>query len=283
MSSWPFLGAVLLAERTGKGLGIVAGRGAMPRELAQCILEIGAEPVVASVCAIAVDIPGEQLGSFALGQIATMARAFSSAGVQEIFFAGSVERPHLRELRPDLGAAAPLLAAMTGNGDAILRAAARAFASRGLEVLDPRPLLKDRLAPSGHIAGPAPSSLIEDSIDAGLEGARRVGQSGRGQAALAYRGRLYAVEGRAGTNELLSRAPGPGAVLVKLAAQGQDLRFDLPSVGPTTCRLAAAHRLAAIVLEADNSLVLERAEVERLCERHGICLWAVARKGQGAS
>jgi DUF1009 family protein len=64
-------------------------------------------------------------------------------------------------------------------------------------------------------------------------------------------------------------------VLVKLAAPGQDLRFDLPSIGPTTVRLAAALRLAAIVLQAETSLILERAEVGRLCERHGICLWGV--------
>ncbi|TJV28418.1 MAG: LpxI family protein, partial [Mesorhizobium sp.] len=46
-------------------------------------------------------------------------------------------------------------------------------------------------------------------------------------------------------------------VLVKCAKPGQELRADLPSIGPQTVEAAHAAGLAGIAVEAGRSLILE--------------------------
>ena len=46
-------------------------------------------------------------------------------------------------------------------------------------------------------------------------------------------------------------------VLVKAPKSGQDLRFDLPTVGPRTVEGAAAAGLAGIAIVAGNTIVAE--------------------------
>lgn len=258
--------------RGPRKFGIVAGQGALPRLLAERITARGH-----LVCAVQLSRACELPAHIArrpmpLGRVAAMARYFENEGARQVFLAGAVSAPPWRELRPDLGATAPLLAAFTGQGDAILRATALAFRSRGVAVEDPRPWLEDLLMRSGPNAGPAIEPLLRDTIDAAVRGAALAGQRRIGQGALGYRGQLAGLETSAGTNALIARAPGPGAVLAKVAAYGQDLRFDLPAIGPTTVRLAAAVGLRAIVLESGVGLILEPSVVLSLCEAHGISL-----------
>jgi DUF1009 family protein len=109
-------------------------------------------------------------------------------------------------------------------------------------------------------------------MDLALEAARALGRGGSGQATLAYRGRLVGAEGRAGTDALIAGAPGPGAVLAKAVKPGQDRRFDLPAVGPSTALLGSAVGLRGIAVEAGGVLLLERRRLIDICDRHRITL-----------
>jgi len=68
---------------------------------------------------------------------------------------------------------------------------------------------------------------------------------------------------------------GTRAVLVKGAKPGQDMRFDVPVIGPATLELGARHQLAAVALEATRTLILERSDTLAAAERHGISLFGV--------
>jgi DUF1009 family protein len=70
-------------------------------------------------------------------------------------------------------------------------------------------------------------------------------------------------------------APGSCGVLVKRAKAGQDLRVDMPAIGPDTVALAAAAGLSGIELQAGHVLLLDPEAVRAACASQGIALWAV--------
>jgi len=93
-----------------------------------------------------------------------------------------------------------------------------------------------------------------------------------GQAVVVAGKHVLAVEAAEGTDAMLAhvaemRASGRvrsavgSGVLVKAPKQGQDRRFDLPSIGPQTVEGAARAGLAGIAVVAGSTIV---AEPERL-------------------
>ena len=63
--------------------------------------------------------------------------------------------------------------------------------------------------------------------------------------------------------------------LVKVSKPNQDLRFDVPVVGPHTIVSCQEAGVSTVVIEAGRTLLLGRAEVQRLCEQHRISLHAL--------
>jgi DUF1009 family protein len=257
-------------------IGIVAGRGAYPIALHDALRARGEGTAIA--CLAGQADPGRFEGAasvrtFPLGALSSIARYFLSCGAGVAYMAGGVERRGaLLFARPDLGALALLPAALFSRDDRLLRAVADRFLKGGVRVGDPRPVLGDAIPEVGHLAGPPLEGSARADLLVARDHARSVGARGRGQAAVAFRGRVSGTEDRRGTDALLASAPGPGAVLAKVAVPGQDERFDLPAIGPSTIRIAAAVRLAAIGIEAGRSLVLSRPRVVELCGAYGISL-----------
>ncbi len=108
-----------------------------------------------------------------------------------------------------------------------------------------------------------------------------------GQGAVAVGGRVVALEGAEGTDAMLERvatlksegrvSARRRGVLVKLCKPEQDLRADLPSIGPSTVAGAVAAGLAGIAVEAGRALVLERSEVIEAANRAGLFVIGVER------
>jgi DUF1009 family protein len=64
--------------------------------------------------------------------------------------------------------------------------------------------------------------------------------------------------------------PKGGALAVKVAKEKHDLRFDIPCVGAQTVETCVSAGLAALLLEADKTLLLDRPRVEELAQRQAI-------------
>jgi DUF1009 family protein len=68
-----------------------------------------------------------------------------------------------------------------------------------------------------------------------------------------------------------------GAVVVKRCKPQQDLRFDLPAVGPRTIEVMESVKAGALALEAGRSVLLDREETIRRAERAGIAVVGLSR------
>jgi DUF1009 family protein len=175
----------------------------------------------------------------------------------------------------------PRLVPALGRGDnALLGTVVKLIEGLGPKVVGAHELVPDLLAEEGVMTKARPTSADRRDLDAAFAAAKAIGALDIGQAAVAVGGRVIAVEGIEGTDGLLARAKALRAhprlsgkrrgVVVKCAKPGQELRADLPTIGPQTVRAAHEAGLAGIGVEAAHSLILDRETVRSAADSLGL-------------
>ncbi len=272
-------------------LGLIAGGGRLPFEVAHAARERGLRLAIAAI-ENNTDPAIESLASagvlwMAAGELQKLIDFLRGSGVDEVVFAGGVAKPEmLRDptaLRPDARAIALLGRLDRSGDDALLRGVAAEIEAEGLPVVESTRHLGECVAAERRLAGPEPDEQVRADLAHGLEVLRQIGAADIGQSVLVKRGAVLAVEAIEGTDAAIRRAAehgGPGAVLVKCAKPGQDLRFDVPAIGPSTVEVAVAAGLAAIGLEAGRTIVLERERTLAAADEAGLTI--VGLPGAGA-
>ncbi len=99
-----------------------------------------------------------------------------------------------------------------------------------------------------------------------------------GQTILLKHGMILAVEAFEGTNAAIKRGAklgGKGAVLVKVAKNGHDMRFDIPVFGMTTLKLLKRCGVTAAAYQAHRLVMLQRKQVIEAANRWGITLYGI--------
>lgn len=226
------------------------------------------------------------------GEVGGILKALDGAGAKSLIIIGSVSRPDLANVRLDFGAIRnlPLLLSLkVGGDDSILSTIVRFFENKGLTVLGAHEVAPDLVAPIGALGRRAPTKEDHKDIAHGTEVVRTLGRLDVGQGAVIARGYVLAVEAAEGTDEMLERAGrlrqwGEGkrrGVLVKMSKPGQELRVDLPAIGPKTVELAAKAGLSGIAIEAGRVLIAEREEAVAAAERAGLFIAGIPIVGEG--
>jgi DUF1009 family protein len=267
-------------------LGIIAGSGMLPARLAAAAQASGRRVFVLGLeghadPALISPFPHALARIGAAGQILA---ALRGAGVDEVVLIGPVKRPSLLTLMPDAEGAKILgrigRAAFAGD-DGLLAAVIRVFEEEGFRVRGAQEVLADLAAPEGVLGRHAPGAAAEADILRGVAVARALGAADVGQAVVVQQGIVLGVEAVEGTDALLARCAGlrregPPGVLVKLAKPGQEARADLPTIGVRTVVGAAAAGLSGIAVEAERTLMPDRAATIAAADARGLFL--VARR-----
>jgi len=272
----------------GDGLAIVAGRGDLPRLIAEDCARRGRDYRVVVFEGIALDWLGAHPAIPAVfekpGRLFADLRA---AGCGQVVFAGGMRRPGLNPMRFDLKAlslAPKLLAGLRAGDDSTLRAVAKVFEAEGLTLRAVQEVLSDLLAPAGVLTRAAPGEADRADAERAARIVAALGAVDVGQAAVVAQGICLGVESIQGTDALLdfvrvSRAnflPDPGGargLLFKGPKPGQDRRMDLPAIGTGTVAAVAAAGLAGIVVQAGGTLVVGREATVAAADAAGIFLW----------
>ena len=282
-----------LSLRPGDRMAVVAGSGRLPVDLAESLAAHGHKPFVVMVQGEAsADLASFDHEELALENFAGLGSLLKRQGVTHAVFAGGIgRRPRLSALKPSLALLRFLprvLVSFAKGDDGALRALAGTLESFGVSVVGAHEIAPDLLASEGPIAGVSPQKSDWRDIEAAAAAARAIGALDIGQAAVAIGGRAIALEGIEGTDGLLERVKalrGHGriagqtrGVLVKCAKPGQELRLDLPTIGPATVTAAHAAGLAGIAVEAERSLVLDLAGVIEAADRLGLFVVGLPRE-----
>ena len=264
-------------------LGLIAGNGVYPRLLAENARRAGVSSIVTAAFsgetdpALAQEV--ETIEWLRVGQLGRLIKFFCEKGVTQAIMAGQIAPRNLFDFRPDWKALILLARLKTRNAETIFSAIADELSKNGIELLAATTFLEDYLAASGRICGPSLSKREEQDVAYGTKMAREVARLDIGQTIVVRNGTVLAVEAFDGTNETIRRGgelARKNAVVVKVTKPQQDMRFDVPCIGPETIRVAAAARIRVIAVEAGRTLLLDKDELIKQADAARISIVGVA-------
>jgi hypothetical protein len=193
---------------------------------------------------------------------------------------GQIAPRNLFDLRPDLRAMGLLLRLKEKNAHTIFGAIADELKKDGVELIEATPWLGPLMPGAGFLMGPKLARDQRGDIAFGHRIAVEVSRLEIGQTVVVKNGTVLAVEGFEGTDRCLARGgelagPKGGAIAVKVAKPGHDMRFDIPCIGRSTIETSAKSGVAVVAVEPGRTLLLERDAVERLCQQHRITITTI--------
>jgi DUF1009 family protein len=270
-------------------LGIIAGGGPLPGQVAEAALAAGRNVFITALEGFAepsVVAPYEHQ-FFRLGAVGAIRAALRARKCQDIVMIGPVKRPSLLALRPDAEGAklvAKIGRAAFAGDDGLLAAIIRTLGDDGFRVLGAHDILADVLGPVGLLTRIGPDAAAMADVKRGLAVLAMLGAADIGQACVVQQGIVLAVEAVEGTDAMLGRVgglarPGPGGVLVKCAKPGQDRRADLPTLGVATIRNAASAGLRGIAFEAGGTILADREAMVAAADGAGLFLTGIDVRG----
>lgn len=211
-----------------------------------------------------------------LGQLGHMIKALKKEGVQKTLMAGSITKKRMFEnIMPDLKGLAMISKLAIFHDDDILRSLAGELAKEGIEIVSSTLYLPELLAPSGCLTKKKPTKGEREDIDFGWKVAKELGRLDIGQCVVVRRKTVLAVEAIDGTNETILRGGRLGreeAVVVKVSKPNQDLRFDVPAVGPETIKVMSQVKASVLTIEAGKTLIFDREKMIAKAEETGISI-----------
>jgi UDP-2,3-diacylglucosamine hydrolase len=268
---------------SGAPLGLIAGNGIFPRLVARGAREAG---VAVVACAhLGETDPGiehevESCTWVRVGELGKIIRTFKQAGCERAVMAGGIRKARLfGGFRPDLRGAAFLVRMRTLHDDKLLCGIADELGSEGIMVVASTEYLPRLVPQAGVLTRRAPKARERSDIAFGMRVAKAIGGFEIGQTVVVKDGLVLAVEAVEGTDVAVRRGGDlsrGGAVVVKASKPGQDLRFDVPAVGPETIRLMAEVKATALAVEAGCTILLERERLLADADAAGIAVVAVA-------
>jgi DUF1009 family protein len=254
-------------------VGLIAAGGVMPFAVAESLIARGLDPVLFALKGACDPVRVERFRHhwISVGQVGRAVKLFRSENCRDLVFIGTLVRPALSEIRLDWGTLRVIgrvWAAFRGGDDHLLSGIGRILEQDGFRMVGIRDVAPDLLMPEGCITRAAPDQSAAADIARGRDVLRALSPFDIGQAVIVIDGHVIGVEDIEGTDGLLARvahlraegrirAKAARGVLVKAPKSTQDLRFDLPTIGPRTIEGAGKARLAGVAIVAGNTIVVE--------------------------
>lgn len=261
----------------GERLGLIAGNGRFPiifadnaRKLGYHVSAVAHEGETDPELANHVD----RIHWIKIGQLNKLINAFKDDQVHQAVMLGGIKKTHVfTTVRPDLRTLALATRLALWKDDDILRELAKELEKEGITICESTFGLEGILAEEGALTTRKPNEKEWEDIRYGWEVAHDIGRLDIGQCVVVKDRVVVAVEAVEGTDEAIKRGgqlAKDGAVVVKRCKPQQDLRFDLPAVGPRTIDIMASVNASVLAVEAgrtillDRDLMLEKAKAARI-------------------
>ncbi len=267
-------------------VALIAGGGVLPFAVAQSLRGRGLASVLFAIRGFCDPVRVAEFPHhwIALGQLGRLFRLMRSENCRDALFIGGLIRPSLKDIRLDwetIRAIPEFTMALRGGDDHLLKGTGRLFEKRGFRLVGLRDIAPDLLMPEGCMTASRPDEDAKADIAKGRDVLNAISPFDVGQGVVVVGAHPIAVEDIEGTDALLARVarlreigrlrarPGHG-VLVKSPKRGQDLRFDLPALGPRTIEGVANAGLAGIAVVAGHTVVADPQAMIEAADRAGV-------------
>jgi len=282
------------ANRAAETIGLVAGWGDYPVNIAQRIHQQGNRVCCAAVLNHADDHSLQpychQLKSFGMAKLGHQARYFRAHGVTRATMAGKIFKTLLFEKfawirqMPDLAFTRHffhqfITQTEDRNDDNLLLTAIRLFQSYGIQMVPATDFAPELLVKEGQLTRQKPGRSQKLDIQFGWKLAKQMGGMDVGQSVVVKGRAVLAVEAVEGTDDCIRRAgslcPAGGFTVVKVAKPNQDMRFDVPTVGVGTLQTMVEAGGTVLAIEADKTIILDKPAMIEFAARHNIVIVAM--------
>lgn len=270
-------------------LGLIAGGGRLPflvadgaRRVGLRVICVGLADAVESSLADEVDV----FYKVALARPGAWIRKLKKHNVTKTIMVGRVSKKRLftpwRILRylPDWRTLRIYYWRLRNKNkltDSVLCAVADELASGGIILENSTMYCKEHLATAGIMTITQLRQSAKNDIEFGWEIVKKLGELDIGQAIAVKDREVIAVEAIEGTAEMIERAGrccrSGGWTLIKASKPQQDMRFDVPCVGPDTVRSLADNGGKCLVVEADKTIIIDKPETIELANQLGIAIF----------
>lgn len=270
-------------------VGILAGGGPLPSQVAERVLGEGRQVFIVGFQGFAdpellAPYPHKIIRLAAAGDILGTLHLH---GCTELVLIGPVRRPAWRDIRPDAEGArilAKLGRAIFSGDDGLLGAIVRVLENEGFRVRGAHEFLKQQTRLEGALGKKVPDETGFSDIRRGLKILSVMSCLDIGQGCVVQNGLVLAVEALEGTDVMLERCAqlkqvdSVGGVLVKMPKTGQELRADMPTIGPVTIINAARSGLRGVAFQADGTILTDPAACIMEADRLGLFLYGLSEK-----
>jgi len=249
----------------GERIGLIAGNGRFPIIFADNARRLGYHvSAVAHEGETEPELAGhvDRIHWIKIGQLNKLIKAFKEDNVHQTVMLGGIKKTHIfTTLRPDFRTLALAARVALWKDDDILRELANELEREGIAICESTFGLEGILVEEGTLTARAPSEKEWEDIRYGWEVAHEIGRLDIGQCVVVKDRVVVAVEAVEGTDGAIKRGGDlakEGAVVVKRSKPQQDLRFDLPAVGPRTIEVMASVKASVLAIEAGRTILLDR-------------------------
>jgi DUF1009 family protein len=260
--------------------GLIAGNGRFPFMVLESARERNLEMIVAAIKEETfpeIESCGYPVHWLGLGQLGKLIRVFRQAGVDKAIMAGQVKHVQIfGSSLPDLTMLKTLAGLKQKSADALIGAVAHVLEEAGIELLDSTEFLKPHLAPEGTLTRRGLNKHEQADLDFGRPVAHRIALMDVGQTIVVRDRAVVAVEAMEGTDATVRRAGelagGKNLTVIKVSKPKQDMRFDVPVVGPPTIRNMIDAGATALVLDAYRTLLVDRHALVEMADGNDIAI-----------
>jgi DUF1009 family protein len=263
-------------------IGLIAGNGRFPIIFAENARRKGIEVIAVAIN----EETSKELEGFVskiywlgVGELEGLLKILKQENIRSVVMAGQVKHKLLfdKGIKIDKRMQFLLGGLRNKKTDSIIGAVARLLELSGIRVLSSLTFLSDYLPQKDVLTRLTPDERILKDIEFGRHIAKAVSGLDIGQTVVVKDKVVLAVESIEGTDEAIRRGARygkDGIVIIKVTKPRQDMRFDVPVIGPDTIRLLREVKAACIAIEANKTLVIDKEETVRLANEAGIAIVA---------
>lgn len=260
-------------------LGLIAGQGSYPLMLAVSARQQGVKSIhvfgFRGETNTALERVVDTVTWIRFGELQKLVDAMHAQGVRHAVMAGQITPTILFRLRLDARAMTKLRQIKRRNADTLYGAVADELCDEGIAMLPASAFMEAHLASAGLLTERAPSPEEEEDIAFGFGIAKASSNLDIGQTVVVKDGTVLAVEAFEGTDQTIRRCGKfghTGAVVIKVAKQDHDMRFDIPAIGRRTIQSMRRGNASCLALEAGKAIILDRDIVIRQANKLGIAI-----------
>lgn len=266
-------------------LGILAGNGSLPLYIAERTVKSGRDVFILGIDSTAnPKIENYPHIWLKWGEVDKLFKTLKKQNIKDLLFIGGVSRPEFKDIHFDFGMIRnlPFVFSLTmGGDDSVLTNIVRFVESKGVSIVGAHEVAPELTADSGILTKKSPTKVDRKDIEKGIKTVLSLGEMDIGQGAVVAREYVLCVEAAEGTDNMLKRAKGlrqwgkgwlnkKNGVLVKLPKPSQELRIDMPTIGPKTIELVADAGLNGIAVVENKVLMSEKQKTIDLANQLGI-------------